>query len=116
MNLDVAVNNDQNSSRAGLGSGRREWLRAGRLTLLAGASLLAGLVGCAPAVRLAGFSFHLPPRRVQLGWPRSLAALGDESRADSALLWVRTKYPATLAHARAERPVFAFLGDSCTEY
>jgi lysophospholipase L1-like esterase len=116
MNLDVAVNNDQNSSRAGLGSGRREWLRAGRLTLLAGASLLAGLLGCELALRIAGFSYHLRPEKVQLGWPRSLAALGDEYRADSDLLWVRTEYPATLAHARAERPVFAFLGDSCTEY
>jgi lysophospholipase L1-like esterase len=116
MSLDVAINSDRSSDRAERGLGPRDWRRAGRLVLLAGASLLVGLLASELALRIAGFSYHLRPEKVQLGWPPSLAALGEEYRSDSDLLWVRTEYDATLAHARAERPVFAFLGDSCTEY
>jgi lysophospholipase L1-like esterase len=112
MSLDVAVDN----ARAEHGRGRRDWRRAGRLALLAGASLLTGLLVSELGLRAAGFSYHLRPEKVELGWPRSLAALGDEYRTDPDLLWVRIEYSATLAHAREERPVFAFLGDSCTEY
>jgi lysophospholipase L1-like esterase len=116
MSLEVAVNND----RADHGPGRRDrpknGRRDGRLALLALASLLVGLLGSELALRIAGFSYHLRPETVALGWPRSLAALGDEYRTDPDLLWTRTEYQDTLAHARAERPVFAFLGDSCTEY
>jgi lysophospholipase L1-like esterase len=112
MSLDFAIDNDQ----AGPGHGRRNWRRAGLLVLLAGSSLLVGLLACELALRAAGFSYHLRPEKVELGWPPSLAALGEEYRSDADLLWVRTEYKTTLAHARAERPVFAFLGDSCTEY
>jgi lysophospholipase L1-like esterase len=110
--LDVVVKDPQ----AEPGPGRLDWRRVGRLLLLAAASLLAGLLLSELALRVAGFSYHLRPEAVQLGWPPSLAALGAEYRSDSDLLWVRNEYDATLAHARQERPVFAFLGDSCTEY
>jgi lysophospholipase L1-like esterase len=112
MSLDIAIDND----RAGQGLGRRSWQRAGQRVLLAGASLLAGLLASELVLRAAGFSYHLRPEKVELGWPPSLAALGEEYRPDSDLLWVPTEYSTTLAHAREERPVFAFLGDSCTEY
>ncbi|HEX4965410.1 MAG TPA: GDSL-type esterase/lipase family protein [Thermoanaerobaculia bacterium] len=112
MSVDVTIDDE----RAEHGLGRRDWGRAGRLALLAGASLLLGLLVSELALRIAGFSYHLRPEKVELGWPPSLAALGNEYRADSDLLWTRVEYQETLAHARVERPVFAFLGDSCTEY
>ena len=84
--------------------------------LLAGASLAAALALSEIALRVAGFSYHLRPEQVQFGWPKTLAALGDEYRADPDLLWVHADYGQRLARARAERPVFAFLGDSCTDY
>ncbi|HSS48278.1 MAG TPA: GDSL-type esterase/lipase family protein [Thermoanaerobaculia bacterium] len=96
--------------------GRWDGRRAVRLALLALASLLVGLLASELALRIAGFSYHLRPEKVALGWPPTLAALGEEYRTDPDLLWVRVEYPDTLAHARAERPVLAFLGDSCTEY
>jgi lysophospholipase L1-like esterase len=87
-----------------------------KLLLLAAGSLVIGLLASELALRIAGFSYHLRPEQIQFGWPRSLAALGDEYRTDPDLLWVHTNYPQTLAKARADRPVFAFLGDSCTDY
>ncbi|MFY9826747.1 MAG: GDSL-type esterase/lipase family protein [Thermoanaerobaculia bacterium] len=112
--MDAAVDDDRAGHSPGP-SGRRDGRRAGRLALLAVASLLAGLLS-ELALRIAGFSFHLRPEKVELGWPPSLAALGNEYRTDPDLLWVRVEYPDTLAQARRERPVLAFLGDSCTEY
>jgi lysophospholipase L1-like esterase len=85
-------------------------------TLLAGASLAVALAASEIALRLAGFSYHLRPEQVQFGWPRTLASLGGDYRADPDLLWVHADYDQRLARARAERPVFAFLGDSCTDY
>jgi lysophospholipase L1-like esterase len=90
--------------------------RIGKLALLAGTSLAAGLLLGELALRAAGFSFHLRPERVQFGWPVSLASLGSEYRTDPELLWVRAGYADLLAQAREERPAIAFLGDSCTEY
>ncbi|MFL6196278.1 MAG: SGNH/GDSL hydrolase family protein [Thermoanaerobaculia bacterium] len=87
-----------------------------KLFLLAGGSAAAGLVLGEIALRAVGFSYHLRPEQIQFGWPRALSSLGDEYRADPDLLWVRADYGPTLARARAERPVFAFLGDSCTDY
>jgi lysophospholipase L1-like esterase len=84
--------------------------------LLAGASLAVALAASEIALRLAGFSYHLRPENIQFGWPRTLASLGGDYRADPDLLWVHTDYDQRLARARAERPVFAFLGDSCTDY
>jgi lysophospholipase L1-like esterase len=84
--------------------------------LLVGASLALGLGLSELALRVAGFSYHLRPEQVQIGWPKTLAALGDEYRADPDLLWVHADYDQRLARARAERPVLAFLGDSCTDY
>lgn len=92
------------------------WRRAGKLALLAGASLAVGLLASELALRAVGFSFHLRPERIDFGWPRSLASLGGEYRADPDLLWVRADYGQRLARARAERPIFAFLGDSCTDF
>ncbi|HSS77364.1 MAG TPA: GDSL-type esterase/lipase family protein [Thermoanaerobaculia bacterium] len=111
MSLDVAILGEQ--TEHGLGRG---WRRAGRLALLAGGSLVVGLLVSELVLRIAGFSYHLRPEKVELGWPPSLAALGEEYRPDSDLLWVRTEYSDTLSHARKERPFVAFLGDSCTEY
>src|SRR4051794_25692661 len=102
MSLDVSTMND----RVDHGPGRRGQRRAGKLVLLTGASLLVGLLVSELALRSAGFSFHLRPEKVEFGWPRSLAALGDEYRSDSDLLWVRAEYQDTLARAREERPVF----------
>jgi lysophospholipase L1-like esterase len=87
-----------------------------KLALLAGGSLAAGLIVSELALRAVGFSFHLRPEEIQLGWPRALTSLGGEYRADPDLLWVHADYDRTLARARTERPVFAFLGDSCTDY
>jgi lysophospholipase L1-like esterase len=84
--------------------------------LLAGASLAVGLGLSELALRVAGFSYHLRPEQIQFGWPRTLASLGDEYRADPDLLWVHSNYAQTLARARAARPVFVFMGDSCTDY
>jgi len=112
----VGIHLPLDNDRSGQDRGRRTWRRAGLLVLLAGASMLVGLLLCELALRVAGFSYHLRPEKVELGWPPSLAALGEEYRPDPDLLWVRTEYSTTLAHARQERPVFAFLGDSCTEY
>ncbi len=91
----------------------RPWLKR---TLLAAASLAVALGLSEIALRVAGFSYHLRPEQVQFGWPRTLASLGDEYRTDPYLLWVHSDYDQRLARARAERPVFAFLGDSCTDY
>ena len=82
--------------------------------LLTGAGLAIGLGGSELALRLAGFSYHLRPEQIQFGWPKSLASLGGEYRSDPDLLWVHADYAQRLA--RAGRPVFAFLGDSCTDY
>jgi lysophospholipase L1-like esterase len=82
--------------------------------LLAGASLAIGLGLSELALRAAGFSYHLRPEQIQFGWPRTLASLGDEYRSDPDLLWVHSDYAQRLAGAG--RPVFAFLGDSCTDY
>jgi len=89
------------------------WLKR---ALLAAMSLAAALALSEIALRLAGFSYHLRPEQVQFGWPKTLASLGGEYRADPDLLWVHSDYDQRLAKARAERPVFAFLGDSCTDY
>jgi lysophospholipase L1-like esterase len=83
--------------------------------LLAGASLAVALAASEIALRVAGFSYHLRPEQVQFGWPRTLADLGNEYQTDPDLLWVHSDYAQRL-RARAERPVFAFLGDSCTDY
>jgi lysophospholipase L1-like esterase len=90
--------------------------RALKLALLVVLSLAVGLAASELALRIAGFSYHLRPEQIQLGWPRSLASLGDEYRTDPDLLWVHTNYAETLARARADRPAIAFLGDSCTDY
>lgn len=90
--------------------------RVGKLALLSGMSLAASLFVSELALRWTGFSFHLRPERIDFGWPRSLASLGDEYRSDPELLWVRANYEQTLARARAERPAIAFLGDSCTDF
>jgi lysophospholipase L1-like esterase len=90
--------------------------RAGKLAVLAGAGLLIGLLLGELALRAAGFSYHLRPEQIQFGWPRTLAALGDEYRADPDLLWVHADYDRRLARARSAKPVIAFLGDSCTDY
>lgn len=82
--------------------------------LLAGASLAIGLGASELALRVAGFSYHLRPEQIQFGWPKSLASLGGEYRSDPDLLWVHSDYGPRLA--RAGHPVFAFLGDSCTDY
>ena len=82
--------------------------------LLAGASLAIGLGLSEIALRVTGFSYHLRPEQIQFGWPRSLASLGGEYRSDPDLLWVHSDYGQRLA--KAGRPVFAFLGDSCTDY
>jgi lysophospholipase L1-like esterase len=82
--------------------------------LLAGASLAIGLGLSELALRVVGFSYHLRPEQIQFGWPRSLASLGGEYRSDPDLLWVHSDYDQRLA--KAGRPVFAFLGDSCTDY
>jgi hypothetical protein len=82
--------------------------------LLAGASLAVGLGVSELALRVAGFSYHLRPEQIQFGWPKSLASLGGEYRSDPDLLWVHTDYEKRLTGA--VRPVFAFLGDSCTDY
>jgi len=92
------------------------WRRAGKLALLMGASLMVGLLASELALRAVGFSFHLRPERIDFGWPRSLASLGSEYRADPDLLWVRADYEQRLARARAERPAVAFMGDSCTDF
>lgn len=84
-------------------------------SLVALTSLGAALLATEGALRLAGFSFQLRPERVEFGWPRSLATLPAEYRADPDLLWVRANYAATLERAHRERPLIAFLGDSCTE-
>ncbi len=91
----------------------RPWIK--RL-LLAAASLAVALGLSEIALRVAGFSYHLRPEEIQFGWPRTLAALGGDYRGDPDLLWVHSDYGQRLARARAERPVFAFLGDSCTDY
>ncbi|HEY7216711.1 MAG TPA: GDSL-type esterase/lipase family protein [Thermoanaerobaculia bacterium] len=90
--------------------------RAAKLGFLAGAGLLTGLLLAELVLRAAGFSYHLRPEQIQFGWPRTLAALGDEYRADPDLLWVHADYDQRLARARAAHPVIAFLGDSCTDY
>jgi lysophospholipase L1-like esterase len=90
--------------------------RSLKLILLTGAGLVTGLLASELALRVAGFSYHLRPEQIQFGWPKTLASLGDEYRSDPDLLWVHANYAQTLAKARAERPVFAFLGDSCTDY
>jgi len=90
--------------------------RAGKLAVLTGAGLLIGLLLGELALRAAGFSYHLRPEQIQFGWPRTLASLGDEYRADPDLLWVHADYDRRLARARAAKPVIAFLGDSCTDY
>ncbi|HEV2853586.1 MAG TPA: GDSL-type esterase/lipase family protein [Thermoanaerobaculia bacterium] len=90
--------------------------RIGKLALLTGTSLAAGLLASELALRVAGFSFHLRPERIDFGWPRSLASLGSEYRPDPELLWVRSDYEQRLDRARAERPAIAFLGDSCTDF
>jgi lysophospholipase L1-like esterase len=84
--------------------------------LLAGASLALALILSEAALRIAGFSYHLRPEQVQLGWPKTLASLGDEYRSDPDLLWVHTDYGRRLDQARADRAMIAFLGDSCTDY
>lgn len=81
--------------------------------LLAAASLALGLGLSELALRVAGFSYHLRPEQIQFGWPKSLASLGDEYRSDPDLLWVHTDYEQRL---HADHPVFAFMGDSCTDY
>jgi hypothetical protein len=87
-----------------------------QLALLAGFSLALALGVSELALRLIGFTYHLRPEQIQLGWPRSLAALDSDYRADPDLLWVHTDYDQRLAAARADRPTIAFLGDSCTDY
>jgi lysophospholipase L1-like esterase len=82
--------------------------------LLAGASLAIGLGVSELALRLAGFSYHLRPEQIQFGWPKTLASLGGEYRSDPDLLWVHSDYDQRLK--KAGTPVFAFLGDSCTDY
>jgi lysophospholipase L1-like esterase len=82
--------------------------------LLAVASLAVGLALSELALRVAGFSYHLRPEQIQFGWPKSLASLGGEYRSDPDLLWVHSDYAQRLANAG--NPVFAFLGDSCTDY
>jgi lysophospholipase L1-like esterase len=82
--------------------------------VLIGASLLTGLLVSELALRLAGFEFHLRPERITFAWKNSLASLGYQGDRD--LLWVPAGYAQRLAAARAERPLIAFLGDSCTEY
>ena len=89
------------------------WVKRALLIL---ASLAVALGLSEIALRVAGFSYHLRPEQVQFGWPKTLASLGDEYRTDPYLLWVHSDYGQRLARARAERPVFAFLGDSCTDY
>ena len=81
--------------------------RVGKLALLIGTSLAAGLILGELALRATGFSFHLRPEKVQFGWPASLASLGSEYRADPELLWVRAGYAEVLAQARKERPAIA---------
>ena len=88
----------------------------GKRTLLVLISLVLALGLSEIALRLAGFSYHLRPEEIQFGWPKTLAALGGEYRADPDLLWVHSDYDQRLARARAARPVFAFLGDSCTDF
>lgn len=89
------------------------WIKRALLVLV---SLALALGLSEIALRAAGFSYHLRPEQVQFGWPKTLASLGDEYRTDPYLLWVHSDYDQRLARARAERPVFAFLGDSCTDY
>lgn len=89
------------------------WIKRALLVLV---SLAVAVALSEIALRIAGFSYHLRPEEIQLGWPKTLAALGDEYRADPDLLWVHSDYDQRLARARAERPVFAFLGDSCTDF
>src|SRR3954469_6605883 len=89
------------------------WIKRALLVLV---SLAVALACSEIALRVAGFSYHLRPEQVQFGWPKTLASLGDEYRTDPYLLWVHSDYDQRLARARAERPVFAFLGDSCTDY
>jgi lysophospholipase L1-like esterase len=89
------------------------WIKRALLVLV---SLALALGLSEIALRVAGFSYHLRPEQVQFGWPKTLASLGDEYRTDPYLLWVHSDYDQRLARARAERPAFAFLGDSCTDY
>jgi lysophospholipase L1-like esterase len=90
--------------------------RSLKLTLLTGAGLAIGLLASELALRVAGFSYHLRPEQIQFGWPKTLASLNGEYRADPEFLWVHSGYEQTLTKARAEHPTFAFLGDSCTDF
>lgn len=98
------------AEKAGGGAPRRSVPRL----ILVGASLLAGLLVSELALRLAGFEFHLRPERITFAWSNSLASLGYQGDRD--LLWVPAGYSQRLAAARTQRPLIAFLGDSCTEY
>lgn len=89
--------------------------RALKLTLLSLVSLVAALGAAELVLRVAGFTWHLQPERVQFGWPRSLAAMEDRYRPDPALIWTRRDHERLLARARRERPDVVFLGDSCVE-
>jgi len=89
------------------------WVKRALLVLVS----LALALGLSEIVlRVVGFSYHQRPEEIQFGWPKTLAALGSEYRADPDLLWVHSDYDQRLARARAARPVFAFLGDSCTDF
>jgi lysophospholipase L1-like esterase len=79
------------------------------------ASLLVATGLAEAGLRLAGFSWHLEPERIQFGWPRSLGTLEERYQPDPDLIWSRRDRERALARARAERPDVVFLGDSCTE-
>ncbi|MGE5234682.1 MAG: SGNH/GDSL hydrolase family protein [Acidobacteriota bacterium] len=95
--------------------------RAGRGTPLLRAlvvvvGLVAALLLAEVGLRLAGFSFHVYPEKVQFGWPKSIGGAADPYVRDADLLWVPRDWRERLARAREEPPRMIFLGDSCTEF
>ncbi|MFT3765947.1 MAG: GDSL-type esterase/lipase family protein [Minicystis sp.] len=91
---------------------RREiLLRAAVIGVLTLLPLLLVEIG----LRLSGFSFHLYPEEIRVGWPNP-RIIRDAFLEDPDLYYVRRDYQAILDEGRARRCAVVFMGDSCTDY
>jgi len=95
---------------------RRRRLLA-RVALLLGTTFVCLLLA-EVALRVAGFSYHLYPERVEFGWPDP-EVIEDYYAPDPDLFWVPNKptpYAELLEEARADDVDLVFMGCSCTQF
>lgn len=85
-----------------------------RIGLLVAASLLS-VVALEIGLRVAGFEFHLYPKRLEFGFPDP-KVLENYYKHHDRYLWVQRDWEERLAAAKASDPWIALVGCSCTEW